>query len=118
MYLRYFLAWFPIVIVALVNATIRQGVYARYFGELAAHQLATLTMCILIGLYVWKLSGPLKFQSPGQAIGVGPMWLVPPIAFETILGRYVLGNPWRQVLLLAHVDPPCAALREVASNEL
>jgi hypothetical protein len=25
------------------------------------------------------------------------MWLVLTIAFETVLGRYVLGNPWSQV---------------------
>lgn len=98
MYLRYFIAWFPIVIIAFANATIREAVYKRYVGELATHQISTLTMCILVGLYVWGLSRYLQLQSPGQAIGVGLVWLVMMILFETVLGRYVLGNPWSQVL--------------------
>lgn len=96
--MKYFLAWFPVVIIAFANATIRQVVYARYFDELAAHQLATLTICILVGIYVWVLTGFLKTQSPKQAIAVGLMWLVLTIAFETLLGRYVLDNLWSQVL--------------------
>ena len=99
MYLRYFVAWFPMVILAFANATIREGVYRRrYAGELAAHQLSTLTLCILVGIYVWVLSSRSKPQSSGQAVGIGLMWLVMTVVFETGLGRYVLGNPWSQVL--------------------
>lgn len=68
MYLWYFVAWFPIVILAFANATIRQAVYGRYLGELSAHQLSTPVLCGLI-------------------------WV-----FETVLGHYVLGDPWSQVL--------------------
>jgi hypothetical protein len=97
-YLRYFIAWFPIIILAFVNATIREAVYKRYVGELAAHQISTATLCILAGIYVWVLSRHSKLESSGQAVGVGLMWLVMTIIFETGLGRYVLGNPWSQVL--------------------
>ena len=98
MYLRYFVAWFPIIILAFANATIREAVYKRYLSELAAHQISTLTLGILAGIYVWVLSRHLKLQSSGQAVGVGLMWLVMTVIFETALGRYVLGNPWSQVL--------------------
>ena len=72
--------------------------YKRYVSELAAHQISTLTFCVLVGLYVRTLSRHLKLQSSGQAVGVGLMWLVMTILFETVLGRYVLGNLWSQVL--------------------
>ena len=98
MYLRYFVAWFPLIILAFSNATIREAVYKRYVGELAAHQISTLTLGILVGIYAWVLSRRLKLQSPGQALGIGLMWLVMTIIFETGLGRYVSGNPWSQVL--------------------
>ena len=98
MYLRYFVAWFPIVIIAFGNATIREAVYKRYVGELAAHQISTLSLGILVGIYVLVLSRHVKLQNAGQAVGVGLMWLVMTIVFETALGRYVLGNPWSQVL--------------------
>jgi hypothetical protein len=103
-YLKYFIAWFPIVIIAFANATIRETVYKppgeepRYLGEQAAHQVSTLTMCIVVGIYVWVLSSYWKLQSAVQAIGVGLMWLVMTIVFDTVLAHYVLGNPWSQVL--------------------
>ncbi len=98
MYLRYFLAWFPLVVLGLLNATIRQVVYARYVTELTAHQISTLTMCILVGIYTWALSSFWKLQSPGQAIGVGLMWMVLTIAFEFGFGRYVVGDSWGSLL--------------------
>lgn len=98
MYPRYFVAWFPIIILAFANATIREAVYKRYVGELAAHQISTLSLGILVGIYVLVLSRSLKLQNSGQAVGVGLMWLVMTIIFETGLGHYVLGNPWSQVL--------------------
>lgn len=52
MYLGYFLAWFPMVLIAIANAALREAGYKRYVGELAAHQISTLTGCILIGVYV------------------------------------------------------------------
>jgi hypothetical protein len=33
-YLKYFIAWFPMFVIALANATIREVGYKRYFGEL------------------------------------------------------------------------------------
>ena len=43
MYAKCFIAWFGIVVLGLANATIRQLAYARYVGDLAAHQISTLT---------------------------------------------------------------------------
>jgi hypothetical protein len=97
-YPRYFIAWFPLVVLGLLNATIRQVVYARYISELQAHQISTLTICVLFGIYTWALSGFWKLSSPGQAIGVGLMWMVLTIAFEFVFGHYVLGDSWGSLL--------------------
>lgn len=98
MYLKYFLAWFPIIVIAFANATVRQVVYARYVSELAAHQISTLTIAILYGLYVWVLTSFLKLQSPGQAIGAGLMWMILTVVFEFALGHYVLVDSWGELL--------------------
>jgi nitrate/nitrite-specific signal transduction histidine kinase len=97
-FLRYSLAWIPTVILGIANAAIRQTVYARYVSELAAHQISTLTLCILYGIYVWVVVGFLKLQSPGQAISVGLLWMVLTILFEFGLGHYVLGDSWGKLL--------------------
>lgn len=98
MYIRYFLLWVPTPILGIANAIIRQAVYARYVSELAAHQISTLTICILYGVYVWVVLGFLKLQSRGQAIAVGLLWMVLTILFEFGLGRYVLGDSWSNLL--------------------
>ena len=98
MYLKYFLAWFPLVVLGLLNATIRQVVYARYVSELQAHQISTLTICILVGIYTWALSSLWKLSSLSQAIGVGLMWMVLTIAFEFGFGHYVVGDSWGSLL--------------------
>ena|ERR671913_1710055 len=98
MYFKYFIAWFGIVVLGLINATVRQVVYARYVGELDAHQISTLTFAILVGLYALALSGFLKLSSAGEAIGVGLMWMVLTIVFEFALGRYVVGDPWGKLV--------------------
>jgi hypothetical protein len=98
MFWKYFFAWFGLVVLGLLNATIRQVVYARYLSELAGHQISTLTLAVLVGLYAWALSGFLKLSSPGEAIGVGLMWMVLTIVFEFALGRYVVGDSWGTLL--------------------
>jgi hypothetical protein len=97
-YLKYFIAWFPMFVIALANATIREVGYKRYFGELAAHQISTLTACILVGVYVWLLSNYLAIQSAGQAIGIGLMWLAMTVVFEFGFGHFIVGNPWSRLL--------------------
>jgi len=98
MYWKYFIAWFGVVVLGLFNATIHQVVYDRYVNELAGHQISTLTFAILVGLYTWTLSGFLKLTPPGEAIGVGLMWMVMTIIFEFGLGHYVVGDSWRKLL--------------------
>lgn len=98
MYLKYFIAWFPMFVIALANATIREVGYKRYVGELAAHQISTLTACILVGVYVWLLSNYLAIQSAGQAIGIGLMWLAMTVVFEFGFGHFIVGNPWSRLL--------------------
>ena len=98
MYFKYFIAWFGIVVLGLLNATIRQVIYARYVSELAAHQISTLTFAVMVGLYAWTLSVFLKLTSPGEAFGVGIMWMILTVAFEFALGRYVVGDSWSKLL--------------------
>ena len=51
-----------------------------------------------VGIYAWALSGFLKLSSPGEAIGVGLMWMILTIIFEFALGRYVVGDSWSKLL--------------------
>ncbi len=49
MILRYAAAWLLLMIAAVANGAVRELVYRPAAGELAAHQISTLTAILLFG---------------------------------------------------------------------
>lgn len=93
----YALFWLGMPVVAILNAIIREKVYKDTLGELAAHQLSTLTLMILIGVYTWLISLGWKLESVGQALIIGAIWLVLTVSFEFSFGRLVMKHPWERL---------------------
>ena len=98
MLLRYALAWFGMMVLAIVNGGLRAKLYAPHTGELAAHQLSTMILLALFAGYFWLLTTYWPIASSRQAWMIGLMWLVMTLLFEIGLGRWVLGHPWNRVL--------------------
>lgn len=95
---KYVLAWAGLVVLAIVNAVIRESVYKNPLGDLAAHQLSTLIGIILFGVYIWIVIGKWRPRSVVQAWSIGAVWLLMTIAFEFLFGHFVMGNPWSKIL--------------------
>jgi hypothetical protein len=93
----YTLFWLGMPLVAILNAVIREKVYKNTVGELAAHQLSTVTLIILIGIYTWLVSLGWKLESVAQALIVGVIWLVLTISFEFGFGRLVMKHTWERL---------------------
>lgn len=98
MILRYTLAWFILMVAAIINGAIREAVYKNRLGDLSAHQFSTLTGIILIGVIVWGLSRLWPLASAKQAWTVGFVWLAMTIAFEFLFGHFIAGHPWSKLL--------------------
>jgi hypothetical protein len=98
MILRYTLAWFLLLLGAVLNGAARDFLYKDAVGELRAHQLSTLTLIVLFGVIVWALSRIWKLESVSQAWTVGIIWLVITVAFEFLFFHYVGGKPWSELL--------------------
>lgn len=98
-YLHAFITWFILVILAIINGSIRNFIYQPYAGELPAHQISTIIFCLLIlaAAYVF-LSLLKKTLTKTQLILIGLFWLVLTILFEFIFQHYVMAKSW-QVLL-------------------
>ena len=43
MRMKYFLAWIPMVIIAIANGVLREFTYGEHLTELRAHQVSTVT---------------------------------------------------------------------------
>ena len=95
---RYGLAWVPMVFIAIVNGTLRQVWYAKYLGELRAHQLSTATLVLVLGVYIWAVIRLLRPHSAMQTLMIGLIWCVLTVGFEFIFGHYIAGHPWSRLL--------------------
>lgn len=93
----YLTAWLGMVVLAITNGIIRNSIYSDYMPELAAHQLSTLILLIIIGLYVFGLSKLVKIESAQQAKTIGALWLALTILFEFGFGHYVAGHSWTKL---------------------
>ncbi len=96
--LWHILAWFHKMAIAIVNGILREKLMAPHIRELAAHQLSTLTLVILFGLYFLGLFRLWPPPSAEAAIGLGLIWLGMTVAFEFGFGRYVAGHSWTRLL--------------------
>jgi hypothetical protein len=94
---RYIIAWLGLVIIAILNGTLRVKVFLTYMSELSAHQLSTLVGIILFSIYIWFLSIVWPIKSSKQALTIGFIWLLITVLFEFIFGHYVIGNSWSKL---------------------
>jgi hypothetical protein len=85
------------VVLAILNGTIREKLYGKFMHELSAHQLSTFIGIILFGVYIWMLTGICRIESSKQALVIGGMWLFMTIIFEFIFGNFVMGHPWEKL---------------------
>lgn len=96
--LRYVLAWFALLVLAVANGALRQFTFGKRMSELRAHQLSTLTGSVLIGIFIWLVIRTWPPSSSGQALLIGLIWLVLTVTFEFFMGLVLARRPLRQVL--------------------
>jgi hypothetical protein len=91
--LKYILAWFPMLFLAILNGSLRDLVYKKYAGDLTAHQISTVTLIILFAFYIGYIISRFPPVSSTQAILIGTIWVILTLSFEFGFGRY-RGNSW------------------------
>jgi hypothetical protein len=96
--IRYILAWFVMLIIAVANGTLRQFTFGKVMPELHSHQLSTLIGSILMGLFIWFVIRKWPPESGRKALLIGLMWMGLTVAFEFFMGLVLAGRPLAQVL--------------------
>ena len=90
--------WFLFMILAIINAGIRNEVYKPAVGDLTAHQISTMTFIFLILVTTFLILRLSKMSlSDFESLMVGTTWLISTIIFEFIAGHYVFGNSWEKL---------------------
>ena len=95
--LIYLVSWLGMMVIAILNGIVREGTYGCYKTELSAHQLSTLIDILLLGIFVWALTGIYPIKSSTQAICIGSMWVIMTVVFEFSFGHWVIGHPWNKL---------------------
>ena len=96
-FLKYLLAWFPMLLLAIGNGALREFFLKKYVGELTAHQLSTFSLLILFAIYIGLVIKFIPPASANQALLLGSFWLALTLLFEFGFGRY-RGNSWSTLL--------------------
>lgn len=91
--------WFLFMLLAIINAGIRNSVYTPAIGDLRAHQLSTIIFILLILLVTYLFLRFSNIQlSDKDAFILGSIWLLLTICFEFLAGHFVFGNPWDKLV--------------------
>ncbi len=85
------------MLLAIVNGTIRDFGYKPFVGSLAAHQLSTLTLIILLFAYIYFLEKRFPISTQKYAWTIGIIWVVMTEIFEFGLGLR-RGMSWPELL--------------------
>jgi len=94
MFYKYCLAWTGMMFLAIANGGLRDLLYKSSLGDLAAHQLSTVLLLLLLAGYFRLLAIRWPLPSARQAWTVGLAWLLLTLAFEFGFGHYIAGHSW------------------------
>ena len=89
---KHILWWFAFPFVAIFNATLRELIYKKPLGDLAAHQISTATGIVFFGIIFYFIFKKWRIESTKHAILIGLIWLGLTILFEFGFGHYIMGN--------------------------
>lgn len=95
---RTVITWFGLLVLAFVNAALREGWLMPRLGEVASHAISSVTLAIAILLAGWYATGWVHPQSARQAWAVGATWLGLTLAFEFLAGHFLFGRSWATLL--------------------
>jgi hypothetical protein len=91
--------WFLFMVLAIINAILRNEVYKPIIGDLRAHQLSTIIFMALILIVTYLVLRFFNLKlSIQQSILIGIIWLVLTVCFEFLAGHYVFGNSWEHLI--------------------
>jgi hypothetical protein len=90
--------WLGMVVLALLNGTLRATTTQPLLGEEAARRLATVLLLVALSAWAWWLHRRRPIPDRGTAWAVGAAWVGLTLAFEFGFGRLVEGLSWQTML--------------------
>ena len=95
---RALLIWLIFVLLAMINGGFRQRVLIPLIGEQTGHVVSTIILSTAIVFITWSNLSWIGPATSGEAWRLGTLWLGLTVAFEFLVGHYLLHTPWTKLL--------------------
>ena len=90
--------WFALMVLAIVNGSVRVKWIVPVTGLTAGPAISTIMLCALILLATWLSVAWLGPRSAQEAWTIGILWLVMTLGFEFVAGHFAFKKPWPELL--------------------
>lgn len=90
-------AWFGLLVLAVLNGVFREKYLAPRMTERTAHQVSTVTCLMLFAGFLWLLFAFRPPPTRASALAVGVAWMALTVAFEFLFGRLALHRSWKEI---------------------
>lgn len=96
-YVRALAVWLAIIFCETLHGTARTLWLAPWLGDFRARQVSVFTGALIIFTVTCLFIRRIGARGVPQLLGIGIMWVALTVAFEVVLGRFVLGFPWERI---------------------
>lgn len=94
MFGRAIAVWVVILLIAVVNGGLREVLLIPKLGATAGRALSSVALSAAVLLVTWALISWIAPAGVRAAWQVGALWVAMTLAFEFLIGHYLLGQPW------------------------
>jgi len=92
------IVWIILLVLAILNAGLREKVYQPRVGEQTGHVISTIVFVMLVWTVVYAFLALLDhLPSVSQLWAIGAGWTAATVAFEFLFGHYVAGHSWARL---------------------
>lgn len=95
--LRCIIIWLFIVFAEIIHGVLRGVFLVPVVGDLRSRQIGVFTGSILILIIAFAFIRWIGAIGKRQLLGIGILWLILMLGFETAFGRFVIGLPWERI---------------------
>jgi hypothetical protein len=96
--LKAIVVWLAILVCAMLNGALREGVLLRWFGKPVAPLVSGALLSLIILAVTWFALPWFGRLAAASYAYVGALWLLLTLAFEFAFGRLVQNQSWSQLL--------------------
>ncbi|MEA3364709.1 MAG: hypothetical protein U9Q79_03625 [Candidatus Hydrogenedentes bacterium] len=90
--------WVVLLVLAILNAGVRENVYQPRLGEQTGHVISTVLFVAFIWTVIYSFLTLLKkVPSTPQLWTLGAAWAAATVAFEFLFGHYIVGLSWSRL---------------------